>query len=148
MRSLTTVVIALGANLGDRAYQLRRAIALLPVRVVKVSPFLETEPVDSPAGSGRFLNAVVIGYTDMKPQALLDALLALESRLGRVRRGRRNEPRTIDLDLILHGATRMRTRSLTLPHPRAQGREFVTTPLRAVWRAGSGPLPKLLQSAP
>lgn len=129
---MTTVVIALGSNLGDRAYNLRRAMAALPIRVVRVSAFLETEPVDAPPGSPRFLNAVVVGYTSLAPEALLDALLALERRLGRVRRGRRNQPRTIDLDLILHGATRRRSRALTLPHPRAHEREFVMVPLRSV----------------
>jgi 2-amino-4-hydroxy-6-hydroxymethyldihydropteridine diphosphokinase len=125
-----TVVIALGSNLGDRAYNLRRAIDALPIRVVRVSTFLETEPVDAPPPM--FLNAVVIGYTHMEPHALLRELLALEKRLGRRRRGIRNEPRVIDLDLIAYGATRMRTPSLTLPHPRAHEREFVMKPLREV----------------
>ena len=125
-----TVIIALGSNLGDREYNLRRAIRELPIRVVRVSPFLETEPVDAPPPM--FLNAVVTGYTDLGPQALLVALLALERRLGRRRRGLRHEPRIIDLDLIAHGATRMRTPTLTLPHPRARQREFVMTPLRSV----------------
>ena len=127
---MVTVVIALGSNLGDRAYNLRRAIAALPIRVVRVSAFLETEPVDAPPPM--FLNAVVVGYTSLGPRALMDELLALEKRLGRARRGSRNEPRVIDLDLIAHGATRMRTPALTLPHPRAHEREFVMTPFTDV----------------
>ena len=130
-----TVVIALGSNLGDRAYNLRRAIAALPIRVVRVSELLETEPVDAPPPL--YLNAVVTGYTHLGAHALLDELLALERRLGRRRRGIRNEPRVIDLDLILYGATRMRTRELTLPHPRAHAREFVMEPLATV-TAGDG----------
>ena len=121
------MVIALGSNLGDREYNLRRAIRALPIRVVRVSSFLETEPVDAPPPM--FLNAVAIGYTSLSPHALLAALLALEKRLGRSRRGVRNEPRIIDLDLIAYGAARMRTPELTLPHPRAHEREFVTGPL-------------------
>jgi 2-amino-4-hydroxy-6-hydroxymethyldihydropteridine diphosphokinase len=135
------VIIALGSNLGDRATQLRRAIAVLPIRVVRVSALFETEPVDAPPGSPRFLNAVAVGYTSMKPPELLAALQELERRLGRVRGGRRNEPRTIDLDLILHGATKMRSPALTLPHPRASQREFVMAPLRTVW---PGRLPAML----
>ena len=127
---MSTVVIALGSNLGDRAYHLRRAVAALPVRVVRVSPFFETEPVDAPPPP--FLNAVVVGHTSLGPHALLHALLALEKRLGRTRRGIRNEPRVIDLDLIAHGASRMRTPELTLPHPRAHQREFVLAPFSAV----------------
>lgn len=134
----TTVVIALGANLGDRRYTILRAVHELGafVRVVRVSDIIETAPVDSPPGSPPFLNAVVVGYTSLAPLALLDALLALERRLGRVRGGARNEPRAIDLDLILYGSVRMRTTRLTLPHPRAHEREFVMGPLRTVWNAG------------
>ena len=121
-------MIALGSNLGDREYNLRRAIRELPIRVVRVSSFLETTPVDGPPPM--FLNAVAVGYTSLSPHALLAALLALEKRLGRRRRGVRNEPRIIDLDLIAYGAARMRTPQLTLPHPRAHEREFVTGPLR------------------
>ena len=127
-------IIALGSNLGDRAYHLRRAIHELPMRVVRVSQFIETEPVDAPPPT--FLNAVAIGYTSLGPHLLLAALLDLEKRLGRRRRGVKNEPRVIDLDLIAYGATRMRTPALTLPHPRAHEREFVMGPLRELWSGG------------
>lgn len=128
------VVIALGSNLGDRRWHLSRALHALRsvVHVVRVSSFHETEAVDSPPGSPPFLNAVLLGYTSLSPLDLLDALLAIERRLGRVRRGVRNEPRLIDLDLIAYGAVRMRTRKLTLPHPRAHEREFVMAPLREI----------------
>src|SRR6266498_2402936 len=100
-RPTYSVIVALGSNLGDRTYNLRRAIHELQrvIDVVRVSSFIETEPVDAPPGSPRFLNAVVAGSTHLAPQALLDELLAIESRLGR-RRGVRNAPRVIDLDLI------------------------------------------------
>jgi 2-amino-4-hydroxy-6-hydroxymethyldihydropteridine diphosphokinase len=137
--SITEVVIALGSNLGDRAYNLRRALSLLPVRVVRVSAFVETEPVGAPEGSPLFLNAVAIGYTSLDAFELLEELHAIEARMGRVRR-RRNEPRVIDLDLILHGATAFRSRALTLPHPRAHERAFVMEPLREVLARAAGPL--------
>ena len=92
-----------------------------------MSSIHETEPVDAPPP--RYLNMVVVGYTHLPPLALLDALLAIERALGRVRPARRNAPRIIDLDLIAYGATRMRTPRLTLPHPRAAQRAFVTEPL-------------------
>ncbi|HVG24373.1 MAG TPA: 2-amino-4-hydroxy-6-hydroxymethyldihydropteridine diphosphokinase [Thermoanaerobaculia bacterium] len=130
--TVTSVVIALGSNLGDRAWHLRRAIRELPIRVVRVSAFIETEPVDAPPPM--YLNAVAIGYTSLRPHQLLAALLQLETRLGRKRSGVRNEPRIIDLDLIAYGATRMRTSHLTLPHPRAQERDFVMQPLRSLVR--------------
>ncbi len=133
-----SVLVALGSNLGDRALSLRRAVDALGkiISVVRVSPFIDTEPVDAPSGSPRFLNAVVAGYTDLDPQSLLVALLAIEARLGR-HRTTRNAPRIIDIDLILHSAHLVRTRELTLPHPRYLGREFVREPLRTLrlsWR--------------
>ena len=126
-----SVAVALGSNLGDRALFLRRAIHELRgvVDVVRVSTFIETEPVGAPPGSPRFLNAVVAGATRLGPKELLDALLAIELRLGR-RRTTRNAPRVIDLDLIVHSAHRLRTPALTLPHPRFRRREFVMAPLR------------------
>jgi len=124
-----SVLIALGSNLGDRALFLRRAISELRrvIHVVRISSFIETDPVDAPPP--KYLNAVVAGYTDLSPSDLLDALHAIESRLGR-RRSTRNAPRGIDLDLILHSANLVRTRTLTVPHPRYLDREFVLRPLR------------------
>jgi 2-amino-4-hydroxy-6-hydroxymethyldihydropteridine diphosphokinase len=132
--SPSTVVLALGSNLGDRAWNLRRALhALRPVvNIVRVSTIHETDAVDAPEGSPPFFNLVLIGTTALSPASLLAEVLAIEKRLGRVRRRVRNEPRLIDIDLILHGATRMRTRALTLPHPRALEREFVMGPLREI----------------
>lgn len=128
----STVVIALGSNLEPRAWYLRAAIdALTPsVRVVRVSSVLETDPVDAPPRSPRFLNMVVAGYTSLSPEALLRALLDIEKRLGRRRGAVRHAPRTLDLDLILHSANRRATPFLTLPHPRFREREFVLSPMR------------------
>jgi 2-amino-4-hydroxy-6-hydroxymethyldihydropteridine diphosphokinase len=134
-----TVVLALGSNLGDRGYSLLRALHAIGsvLRIVRVSPVRESAAVDAPEGSPPFLNLVLIGTTTLSPQSLLNELLAIETRLGRVRRGVRNEPRIIDIDLILHGATRMRTPSLTLPHPRAHEREFVMGPLLECGEVGA-----------
>jgi 2-amino-4-hydroxy-6-hydroxymethyldihydropteridine diphosphokinase len=125
------VAIALGSNLGDRRYHLRSAIHELgrAVGLVRVSSIWETSPVDAPPGSPPFLNMVVAGVARSEPHALMRELLAIEARLGRVRRGK-NAPRTIDLDLILYGATLLRTPDLVLPHPRYREREFVLAPLR------------------
>jgi 2-amino-4-hydroxy-6-hydroxymethyldihydropteridine diphosphokinase len=132
------VVVALGSNLGDRRYNLLRAVHTLGevIRVVRVSSIHETEPVDAPPP--RFLNMVLSGYTTLDPEALMEALLEIEARLGRVRT-RRNAPRVIDIDLILYGARRMRTNALTLPHPRAREREFVIEPLGEIWSAAALP---------
>lgn len=131
--SITTepVVIAIGSNLGDRAWNLRRAVRELArvIRLVKVSAIRETAPVHAPPGSPDFLNMVVAGLSPLGPHELLRSLMRIERRLGRVRTVR-NAPRTIDLDLIFHGARRIHTPELTLPHPRYHLRQFVLGPLR------------------
>jgi len=99
------------------------------IRVVRISSIRESEPVDAPFGSPPFLNMVIAGLTQKSPEALMRDLLAIEAKLGRVR-GRRNAPRTIDLDLILYSGRLVRTRELTVPHPRYLEREFVTGPMR------------------
>ncbi len=128
---MKTVVVALGSNLGDRALNLRRALHALHevMRIVRVSPILETKPVDAPPPD--YLNMAIAGWTRLEPLDFLRSLMAIETRLGRVRHGH-NTPRTIDLDLIVYDAVRMRTRELTLPHPRAKERAFVVEPLRAI----------------
>jgi len=134
-----SLLVALGSNRGDRRYNLLRAVDALSeaMRVVRISTMYDTEPVDAPPRSPRFLNMVAAGYTPLAPLPLLDELLAIEKRLGRTRTGVRNEPRIIDLDLIFHSAHVMRSGRLTLPHPRYRNRDFVRVPmseLRLRWR--------------
>jgi 2-amino-4-hydroxy-6-hydroxymethyldihydropteridine diphosphokinase len=133
-----SLLLALGSNLGDRRLHLARALDQLRyvINIVRISAIHETDPVDAPPGSRAFLNMVVAGYTERTPIHLLEALQQIESRLGR-RKGIRNAPRTIDLDLILHSAHLMRTPRLTIPHPRYLERAFVMEPLhelRLPWR--------------
>lgn len=131
---MARAVIALGSNLGDRAGHLRRAIealGLLPgTRVLAVSAFIETAPVDVPPAYQdlSFLNGALILETALEPEALLDELNRLEAEAGRVR-AERNGPRPLDLDIILYEGVRVQSARLTLPHPRAHLRDFVLRPL-------------------
>jgi 2-amino-4-hydroxy-6-hydroxymethyldihydropteridine pyrophosphokinase len=136
-----SVLIALGSNLGDRRWLLRRAIQELrgEIDVVRVSSFIETDPVDAPTGSPRFMNAVVAGCTRRPSQSLLQALLAIETRMGR-RRTIRNAPRFIDLDLILYSGETLRSGGLLLPHPRYLQRDFVLGPIRELGLAWRDPV--------
>ena len=131
----TTAYIALGANLGDRAANLRTAMAMLHrtpgVRVTKVSAFLENPAVGGPADSPDFLNAVAEVQTRLSPIELLHRLLEIERALGR-ERVEKWGPRTIDLDLLIHGNEAMKTSELTLPHPRLHERRFVLSPLAEI----------------
>ncbi|MBI2932256.1 MAG: 2-amino-4-hydroxy-6-hydroxymethyldihydropteridine diphosphokinase [Planctomycetes bacterium] len=122
--------IGVGSNLGDRLAAIRQAVRLLDrvpgVRVLRRSKLRETSPVN--AGGSDYLNGVVEIRCTMPPRDLLGALLDIERRLGRTR-PYRGAPRTIDLDLLLYGNRRMRSRELVVPHPRLASRRFVLEPL-------------------
>jgi 2-amino-4-hydroxy-6-hydroxymethyldihydropteridine diphosphokinase len=126
--------IGLGANLGDPAAAISRAveaIARLPgCTLVAVSPYYRTAPVD--ATGPDFVNAVALVDTTLPAADLLAGLLAIEQRAGRERPAR-NAPRTLDLDLLLVGDACLDTPALQLPHPRMHRRAFVLVPLLDVW---------------
>lgn len=131
MRPIRQAVLAVGSNLGDRLRKLQGAFDALEdtpeVTVVAVSSVYETEPVDVPAGSGKFLNAVVLIDTTLTVHTLMDRALAIEDAFDR-ERSESNEPRTLDVDLIIVGDRVCEDESLVLPHPRAHERGFVLIP--------------------
>ncbi len=126
--------IGLGSNLGNRLGNLAKALALLAahpgIRLKKVSSLYWTRPVGA-VPQPEFLNGVVKIKTSLDPQELLRCLHRIESRLGRLRRGR-NLPRTVDLDILEHGRMRLRKPGLIVPHPRMRERRFVLEPLAEV----------------
>ena len=127
-------VVALGANLGDRAATLNAALADLQrlplVDEVRASAAVESVAVkpDGPdAEAPAYLNAVALVTTRLAPSVLLAFLQAIEARHGRDRRERWGD-RTLDLDLIAYGDVVSNDAVLTLPHPRAAQRDFVLVP--------------------
>jgi len=124
------IFVGLGANLGDARATLEAALAALAAlpdtRLMARSSYYRTAPVD--AGGPDYLNAVAELRSGLAPEALLDALQAIEQQHGR-ERPYRNAPRTLDLDLLLVGALRLDAPRLTLPHPRLHQRAFVLAPL-------------------
>ena len=127
---MKTVYLSLGSNIGDREGHLRKAIEQLNaggVRVLRVSPVYETEPVDV-TGQGWFLNLVVEAGTDLFPVQLLARTMWIEREMGRVRTTPKG-PRTIDIDILLYGSSRVKTAELEIPHPRMAERRFVLAPL-------------------
>lgn len=149
---MTTAFVGIGSNLGEPERQIEAALALLAaeegIELVAVSTLRETEPVgylDQPA----FLNGAAQLETGLSAQELLERLLAIEQRLGRVRGdGPRFGPRTIDLDLLLYGAETIDEPGLTVPHPRLAERRFALEPLAELDPAlevpGLGPVQALL----
>jgi 2-amino-4-hydroxy-6-hydroxymethyldihydropteridine diphosphokinase len=131
---MNTAYVALGANLGDPAKTIRAAfgaLANLPEsRVVHCSSLYRTAPVGI-TEQPEFVNAVAMLETTLAPEALLDALLDLEQRFGRIR-AEKNGPRTLDLDLLLYDNQFLELPRLSLPHPRLHLRAFVLQPLAEI----------------
>ncbi|MHB1273819.1 MAG: 2-amino-4-hydroxy-6-hydroxymethyldihydropteridine diphosphokinase [Rhodanobacter sp.] len=128
---MTLAYVALGSNLGDSRQQVLGAMAALAAlpdtRLLQRSHLYRTPPwgmLEQPP----FINAAVQLDTGLSAHGLLDALLEIERKAGRVRTGR-NGPRTLDLDLLHVEGVRVDDARLSLPHPRMAERAFVLLPL-------------------
>jgi len=138
--AVTAVVLALGANLGDRGATLHAAVdeldALDGVRVRAASALFATAPVGGP-DQPDYLNAVVLVETTLAPEQLLAAVQGVEASHGRERLVRWGA-RTLDIDLVAWGdqgtgdEVVLDRPELTLPHPRAHERAFVLAPWLSV----------------
>ena len=133
--------IALGANLGDAVAAVRHAamaLDTLPLtRLRLTSSLYKTAALktglagEAPAGDPDYVNAVAVIDTELNAPQLLEQLQALELHAGR-ERPYRNAPRTLDLDLLLYGSSRIDSARLTVPHPRMTLRAFVLMPLAEI----------------
>lgn len=139
---MSEAVIALGSNLGNRIENINaavRAIARLSeVKILKASSVYETEPIGCDDDSAKYYNAAILVETNATPALLLGECLGIEAAMGR-HRTKKNEPRIIDLDLILYEGFKSESYELTLPHPRVLERAFVMAPLLELYPAGRAP---------
>ena len=125
-----TAYLSLGSNLGDRAANLREAIAQLDVtagRLIAISKMYETQPVDVP-DQPWFLNCMAALETDKTPRELLELALQTEAAMGRLRM-RDKGARKIDIDIVLFGDRIVDEPGLKIPHPSMHQRRFVLEPL-------------------
>lgn len=126
--------LSLGSNLDSPARQLRlgiKALRSLPsTSCLKIAP-LYFNPAVGRKAQPDFYNTAVKLKTRLAPHALLSQCQHIESQRGRVRRVK-GGARTLDIDILQHGSTSMKTPRLTLPHPRMLERDFVTVPLEAL----------------
>ena len=124
-----TAYLSLGSNLGDRAANLRTAVAQLDVagRLLAVSALYETQPVEVP-DQPWFLNCVAAIETDKTPRELLKLALQVEAGMGRLRM-REKGARKIDIDVVLFGDRVVDEPGLKIPHPAMHQRRFVLEPL-------------------
>lgn len=126
------IVLALGSNLGDKSANIEGAISKISefCKVESVSKLYETTPVGGP-DQPNYLNAVLVGNSDLGPQELLIKCLEIENLFGRKREVHWGA-RTLDIDLILVGELEIDSDNLKLPHPLAHTRKFVLEPWSSI----------------
>ena len=151
---MSKIYIALGSNLDEPSEQIYKAInsidAVDDLSVTHISSLYKTKPIgkiDQPD----FINAAIEIEGDISPENLHTALQDIETKAGRIRK-ELNEPRTLDLDVLLIDDLIMKTKKLTVPHPRMHQRQFVIVPLFEINPRlnipGIGPINKILKLLP
>jgi len=128
--SAVACAIALGSNLGDSKATLEAALSSLAqapgIQLIKQSPWYWTLPVGPPQPN--YLNGCALLHVTLTPHELLHTLLTIEASFQRTRQGL-NQPRTLDLDVLLFGSMILDLPDLQIPHPRMYDRAFVLVPL-------------------
>ena len=139
--NMQKIIVALGANMpwheSTPAQTLHAALGALAQNGVNVNvaSHIYRSPAWPNPADPEFVNAVALAETALPPRALMSVLHDIEASFGR-KRGKRNAPRTLDLDLIDYGG-RVETGPPVLPHPGVESRAFVLTPLSEIvpeWR--------------
>lgn len=130
---MAQVFLGIGTNIGNRRENIKKAIRLLReegIKVEKISKIIETEPDGGPP-QPKFLNAAVKIHTRLTAPGLLKKIKRIERDMGRVPNVRFG-PRIIDLDILTFDNLVLKTKDLTIPHPRMWEREFVLKPLSSI----------------
>lgn len=130
------VYLSLGSNLGDRKYEIKRAVELIGERIGAVecvSSLYETEPWGF-SSDNMFVNAAVCVSTHLTPRALLEATQAIERDMGRTAKSVNGQyhDRTIDIDILLYDNIKVDEPDLKIPHPLMNERDFVMKPLKEI----------------
>jgi 2-amino-4-hydroxy-6-hydroxymethyldihydropteridine diphosphokinase len=135
-----TAYLSLGSNIGECEVQLRAAITRLKAagRVVSISSFYETEPVEL-SNQPWFLNCALSLETNLSPEQLMETVLQIERDMGRVR-AQPKGPRIIDIDILLFGDATIQLPTLSIPHPAMHQRRFVLEPLAEIAPEARHPL--------
>ncbi|MBK6822971.1 MAG: 2-amino-4-hydroxy-6-hydroxymethyldihydropteridine diphosphokinase [Saprospiraceae bacterium] len=127
------VYLLLGTNLGKRKYQLDKAKGFIENLIGKIqseSSLYETQPWGNP-DQPSFLNQAIAIKTQLTPDQMLQEIHNIEKQMGRVRK-EKNEPRIIDIDILLWGKNVIKGMDLEIPHPKLHLRNFVLVPLMEI----------------
>jgi len=156
MSTPVVAVVGLGGNVGDTVRILRQAfdaLAAVPGTRMLATSALYRTPAWGVEDQADFINAAAALETELEATVLLEHLLAIERRFGRVRAADGSDrwgPRTLDLDLLLYGAHVIDEPGLRVPHPRLHQRAFALVPLLDVLPGavipGAGPAREALGS--
>jgi len=133
MMSLHECFLLLGSNLGDRNFYLLEAKKYLSEEagiIQQTSGIYETAPWGFETQPS-FLNQVLVLKTGLSPEILMQTLLAIENKMGRIR-DEKMGPRTIDIDILLYDEIVYDSPTLSIPHPRLHMRRFVLLPLSEI----------------
>ena len=126
--------LSLGSNMGDRAANIKKAIDFLRGTgdVLKISSIYETEPQGMAPGAGYFYNLVIGFQTSLSPHDLLEEIKQCEKQMGRDMTDSHNQPRPIDIDILLAGNQVVSGENLVIPHKQMHKRAFVLVPLNEI----------------
>jgi 2-amino-4-hydroxy-6-hydroxymethyldihydropteridine diphosphokinase len=128
--------VGLGGNLGNAEATLvdaLMALDMIPQTTMRRHSKLYRTPAWGMTEQPDFVNAAAELQTRLSPRVLLDRLLAIEERFGRVRsEGEKWGPRRLDLDLLAYGEESLDEPGLHLPHPHLHERAFVLVPLAEI----------------
>lgn len=133
-QNMHQVLVSLGSNLGNRFENLQLAINFLFEEigaVLKISPVYETPAMGF--DGDEFLNCVVLLETEYSPQKVLEIVLNIEQKMGRIRNPEEGYiSRPIDIDILFFDDEVIKTKNLRIPHPEIQYRKFVLLPLNDI----------------
>tara|TARA_B100000579_G_scaffold281822_1_gene233342 strand:+ start:1400 stop:1912 length:513 start_codon:yes stop_codon:yes gene_type:complete len=131
MKTFNKVFLSIGSNIGDRESNIAQAISAIEitpeVENMNSASFYHTEPLYN-KDQGFFINTVIGFDTIIKPFQLLDIIKQIEFMLGRKKHRKKNMPRIIDIDILVHGESIIETEELIIPHPNLIHRKFVLIP--------------------
>ena len=131
MNPTETTYLSLGSNLNNKLKNLQLAVDAIAEETGKVSKISSVYKTPAWGFSGNdFLNICIAVETTLSPETLLEKLLAIEKKLGRLQKTKEEyENRIIDIDIILYGNRILNSEKLTIPHPKIAERNFVLYPL-------------------
>jgi 2-amino-4-hydroxy-6-hydroxymethyldihydropteridine diphosphokinase len=140
---MNNAALLLGSNMGDREINLERACNEINDglgKIIQRSSVYETEPWGN-TEQDCFLNMVVIVNSSMEAEQMMEHIISIEEKLGRVRT-KKWEPRIIDIDILFYDDEIISKKNLVVPHPDLHLRKFTLMPLAEVMPAYIHPVLK------